>query len=123
VSWYKKYRDILESDIIHGRRPDAVQLDWYLHANPGLQTQGMLVVFNPTESPLKETLRVPMHYTGLRDQARVQETRGQGSEGANWVLHPISPKEILEIEVAVPPFSMRSFAMEKTISSPTPSAR
>lgn len=123
VAWYKKYRDILESDIIHGRRPDAVQLDWYLHANPGLQTQGMLVVFNPTDAPLKETLRVPTHYTGLREQARVQETRGQGPAGADWVQLPISPKEILEIEVVVPPFSMRSFAMEKTISSPTPSAR
>lgn len=123
VSWYKKHRDILESDILHGRRPDAVQLDWYLHANPGLETQGMLVVFNPTDAPLKETLRVPMHYTGLRDHARVQETRGQGPTGANWVVHPISPKEILEIEVSVPAFSMRSFAIEKTISSPTPSAR
>ena len=116
VAWYKQYRDILESDIIHGRRPDAVSLDWYLHVNPQLETQGLLVVFNPTSSELQETLKIPMHYTGLRDKAYLHDTR-EGPKAVN-IRKPvsISPQEVLELEVRVPAYSMRSYALEKNNS-------
>ena len=45
VAWFKKHRAILESDVVHGRRPDGRNLDWMLHVNPGLDECGMLVVY------------------------------------------------------------------------------
>lgn len=73
VSWFKAHRDILESDLIHGRRADARDLDWMLHVNPKLKEKGMLVVFNPLNEPVTKKLRVNLHYTGLTDSARIRE--------------------------------------------------
>jgi hypothetical protein len=73
VDWFKAHRDILESDLIHGRRADARDVDWMLHVNPGLPEKGMLVVFNPLNEPAKRTLRVNLYYTGLAGSARVRE--------------------------------------------------
>lgn len=71
VGWFKAHRAILESDLIHGRRADARDLDWMLHVNPQLKEKGMLVVFNPLNAPVAKTLRVNLYYTGLTDEARV----------------------------------------------------
>lgn len=127
VEWYKKYRDILESDIIHGRRPDAMHLDWYLHVNPSLPIQGMFVVFNPTAETLSEKVQIPMHYTGIQNEARIWDTRpsdptgeenrvGVLPKGGAGEVRAVTPQETMEIEVSVPPFSMRSFAIEKWTS-------
>ena len=69
VDWYKRWRDILESDLIHGRRADGQQLDWMLHVNPEFETKGMLVVFNPLDMPVEQMLTVNLYYTGLTDKA------------------------------------------------------
>lgn len=76
VAWYKRHRDILESDIIHLRRPDGHRPDYYLHVNPDLEEKGLLMVFNPSDRPVKTTLRVPLYYTGLRGCAKVSENEG-----------------------------------------------
>jgi len=110
VAWFKRHRDILESDIIHGRRPDATNLDWSLHVNPQLETPGLLVVFNPTSKVLSEKLKVPMHYTGLNQKAIVYDSRAQTDQDLDKRTLPISAKEILELEVVVPAYSMKSFA-------------
>jgi hypothetical protein len=47
VDWYKKYRDILNSDIIHLRRADGREWDGILHVNPQLKTKGLLMLYNP----------------------------------------------------------------------------
>ena len=73
VDWFKAHRDILESDLIHGRRADARDLDWMLHVNPNLKEKGMLVVFNPLNQPVARLLRVNLYYTGLTAAARVSE--------------------------------------------------
>ncbi|HPF40821.1 MAG TPA: alpha-galactosidase [Phycisphaerae bacterium] len=77
VAWFRKYRDILESDLIHGRRADGRRIDWSLHVNPTLKTKGMVVAFNPLESPASETLRVNLYYTGLTKTAHLR--RGGGA--------------------------------------------
>lgn len=134
VEWYKKYRDILESDLIHGRRPDAMHLDWYLHANPSLPIQGMFVVFNPTAETLSEKVQIPMHYTGIRNEARIWDTRpsdpngeekrdGELPKGTVGEVRVVTPQETMEFEVSVPPFSMRSFAIEKWTSPSVPVPR
>lgn len=76
VDWFKAHRDILESDLIHGRRADARDLDWMLHVNPKLKEKGMLVVFNPLNEPVTKKLRVNLYYTGLANSARVREQGG-----------------------------------------------
>lgn len=77
VTWFKKYRDILESDVIHGRRADGRDLDWMLHVNPGLPNKGMLVVFNPLPKTVEKTIRVNLYYTGLAESASVRHSDGQ----------------------------------------------
>ncbi len=76
IDWFKAHRDILESDLLHGRRADARDLDWMLHVNPKLKEKGMLVVFNPLNEPATKKLRVNLYYTGLTDSARVREKDG-----------------------------------------------
>jgi hypothetical protein len=71
VAWFKKYRDILESDVVHGRRADGRDLDWTLHVNPRLAEKGMLVVFNPGPETVRKTLDVNLYYTGITDEATV----------------------------------------------------
>ncbi len=39
VDWYKAHREILESDLIHGRRADAKGLDWMLHAKSEIKRE------------------------------------------------------------------------------------
>jgi hypothetical protein len=76
VDWYKQHRDILESDVVHGRRADGRDLDWMLHVNPLLEQKGMLVVFNPLRESVKRTLRVNVYYTGLTDETTVRDMHG-----------------------------------------------
>jgi hypothetical protein len=78
VDWFKAHRDILESDLIHGRRADARELDWMLHVNPQLAERGLLVVFNPRDEPVTKKLRVNLYYTGLANSARLHEKAGAG---------------------------------------------
>ena len=84
VAWFKKHRDILESDVVHGRRANGRELDWMLHVNPDLPQKGMLLVYNPTDESISETIRVNLYYTGLKDQVVVKE---QGSKGTKFRLN------------------------------------
>ena len=69
VDWFKKYRDILESDMVHGRRADGRDLDWILHVNPSLDRKGMLCVYNPLDQGLSRIISVSLYYTGIREHA------------------------------------------------------
>ncbi|MBM3845132.1 MAG: hypothetical protein FJ405_02440 [Verrucomicrobia bacterium] len=106
VDWFKAHRDILESDLIHGRRADARDLDWMLHVNPKLKEKGMLVVFNPLNEPVTRKLRVNLYYTGLRDLARIRE---QGGAGRRFKL---ARDHSIEIPVTVKAQGMNWFLVE-----------
>jgi hypothetical protein len=73
VDFYKKYRPILDSDIIHLRRPDGQDWDGFLHVNPSLTHKGFLMVYNPLATPVEKEIRVPLYYTGITEKARVKE--------------------------------------------------
>jgi len=109
VAWYKQYRDILESDLIHGRRADGRDLDWMLHVNPTLDVPGMLVVFNPLAQEVTRTLRIPLHYTGIRGSVKVAE-RGQAPTAAQ-ALPP--GEESAAITVTVPAKGMNWFTLQR----------
>jgi hypothetical protein len=76
INWYKKYRDILNSQIIHLRRADGRDWDGILHVNPALKTKGMVMLFNPLKQPITRTIKIPLYYTGLTTTATLKEKGG-----------------------------------------------
>ncbi|MBI9017501.1 MAG: sialate O-acetylesterase [Phycisphaerae bacterium] len=106
VDWFKKYRDILESDLIHGRRADGRDIDWMLHVNPQLKNKGMLIIFNPKSTPVKKTLNLPLYYTGLTDKATISH---QGQTPSEYSL---ARDYSVEIEVDVPADSMTWYLIQ-----------
>lgn len=77
ISWYKKYRDILNSDIIHLRRADGRDWDGIMHVNPSLPIKGMILLYNPLGEKITRSIKLPLYYTGLTSQAMVQEKEGK----------------------------------------------
>lgn len=77
IGWYKKYREILNSDIIHLRRPDARDWDGFLHVNPDGEEKGLAMFFNPTDQEIRRTIDLPLYYTGLTDKASVRLAEGR----------------------------------------------
>ncbi len=111
VDWFKKYRDILESDIIHGRRADGRDLDWILHANPHLENQGMLCVYNPLDRPMKRSIRVDLYYTGLTDVASIRHEENQPTDVK------IARDYHVDIEVDVPAGEMTWYVLQAAESN------
>ena len=97
VNWYKRYRDILESDIIHLRRADGRDIDYMMHVNPELKEKGFLLVFNPTDNIIKKKIKVPLYYTGLTDEAKIREQENASDS------FKLNRKYEVEIEVEVAP--------------------
>ena len=76
VDFFKKYRLILESDLIHVRRPDGRSIDCMLHANAQITPCGLAMLYNPTRTVQEMTLKLPLYYTGLSDVAKIREGEG-----------------------------------------------
>lgn len=76
INWYKKYRDILNADIVHLRRADGRDWDGWLHVNAALKQKGLFLLFNPTSETIKRTIKIPLYYTGLTQTARIREKEG-----------------------------------------------
>ena len=77
VDFYKKYRPILDSDLIHVRRPDGRSIDCVLHANAQINPCGLAMLYNPTRTVQRMTLKLPLYYTGLSEIAKVREREGE----------------------------------------------
>jgi len=77
IQWYKRYRPLLESDVLHLRRPDGRRIDGVLHVNPRLPEKGLACLWNPTEKPLRQSVSLPLAYTGLRGSATVRVGDGR----------------------------------------------
>ena len=65
ISWYKQYRNILNSPIIHLRRADAREWDGFMHVNASLEDKAFVMLFNPTKTLIKQTIKLPLYYAGL----------------------------------------------------------
>lgn len=72
VQWYKKYRSILNSDIIHLRRADGRGWDGIMHVNPKLKEKGFVMVYNPLDKPITRRIKLPLYYTGLMTIAKIK---------------------------------------------------
>ncbi|MCD6332249.1 MAG: hypothetical protein J7L89_03150 [Bacteroidales bacterium] len=98
VDFYKKYRDILESDVIHNssRRADGKDPDWIFHANPNLDIKGIALIFNPTSHPIEKNILLNLYYCNLGNRARIR----LGDNGS-WKTYRISRDHWVEIPVSV----------------------
>ena len=76
IDWFKKYRDILTSDIIHVSRPSGRDLDCMMHVNPELEHKGIVIIFNPTENEIAKEIKLPLYYTGLEKTANISHEEG-----------------------------------------------
>ena len=76
IAWYKKYREILNSDIIHLRRADGRDWDGIMHVNAQLAHKGLVMLYNPTKEKIEKTIKLPLYYTGLTEKATIREKEG-----------------------------------------------
>jgi hypothetical protein len=106
VDFYKEYRDILDSDIIHVRRPDGRDIDCILHVNPKLKYKGLAMVYNPLDQKVKKQLKLPLYYTGLTKTASICEQHGRSSE------YVLDREYNVEIPVDIAPRSVAWFVIE-----------
>jgi hypothetical protein len=79
VDFYKKYREILDSDIIHIRRADGMDIDCMMHVNSQLK-KALVMVYNPTKNKVDKTLKLPLYYTGLTEKAMIREQEWESVE-------------------------------------------
>ncbi|WP_215224033.1 NPCBM/NEW2 domain-containing protein [Echinicola shivajiensis] len=96
ISWYKQYREILNSDMIHLRRPSGKDWDGFMHANPDLKEKGLAMFFNPTEEDILRKIKLPLYYTGLTEtaQVRVKEAKPKS--------YALARDYSIEVEVSIP---------------------
>ncbi len=80
VNFYKRYRPILDSDLIHVRRPDGRSIDCVLHTNAQISPCGLAMLYNPTRTAQQITLKLPLYYTGLSEVAKIREKEGESKQ-------------------------------------------
>lgn len=107
INWFKDYRDILTSDIIHVSRPNGRDLDCMMHVNPFIQNKGMVIVFNPTDREIEKELRLPLYYTGLKGKATIKSENGLATQ------HTLNEKEELLLSVKIKPQGTTWFVIEE----------
>ena len=96
ISWYKEHRDILNSDIIHLRRPDGKDWDGIMHVNPGLEEKGFAMLYNPTNKEITRVIKLPLHYTGLTKKAKISQDGGKARK------YRLKRDYSVEVEVTIP---------------------
>ena len=77
IAWYKKYRAILNADIIQLRRADGRDWDGWMHVDPLLPQKALFMLFNPTDTAITRTIRLPLYYTGKTSNAIIKNEQGK----------------------------------------------
>jgi len=95
IGLFKKYRDILESDIVHVRRADGRDIDCILHVNTRTSPRGFAMIYNPLDRPVAKTITLPLYYTGLSKTAMVR------IEGGDPERYKLDRKYNIEVAVKV----------------------
>jgi hypothetical protein len=96
ISHYKKYRDILNADIIHLKRPTGKDWDGLLHVDPQLKEKGFALLFNPLDTPITTPIKLPLYYAGIKDKANIS------IEGKQAKPVEVDKNGIAVIEVTIP---------------------
>lgn len=106
VQWFKTHREVLEGDIIHLRRADGRDIDYWLNVNPGGQEKGLLMVFNPLDKSVSKVIQLPLYYTGLSDMAKISQ-EGQPAE-----MYTLDRSYKIKLPVTVPARGYTWFVIE-----------
>ncbi len=106
VDFYKKYREILDSDIVHLRRPDGTDIDGIMHVNPKTTPRGLAMFFNPTDRAIEKTVELPLYYTGLTGVALVREQESPASS------YPLDREYKISLPVRIGACSLTWFVIE-----------
>ena len=96
VGFYKKYRQILDADIIHLRRADGRDWDGILHVNPSGTEKGLLMLYNPLDEVINRELKVPVYYTGLHERVVLENETGAK------IKLPVSRDFFITVKVTIP---------------------
>jgi hypothetical protein len=96
IAHYKKYREILNADIIHLRRPDGRDWDGILHVDPQLKIRGYALLYNPTGEEIRRNISLPLYYTGLSESANISIADEPSAE------YLISRDYCVQVDVAIP---------------------
>ncbi len=96
IAHYNKYREILNADIIHLRRPDGRDWDGILHVDPHLEIKGYALLYNPTGEEIKRKISLPLYYTGLSENTTISIGEEPPSS------YTLSREYEVEIEVNIP---------------------
>lgn len=96
IDWYKRYREILNSDLIHLRQPDAKDWDGIMHASPECEQKALALLFNPTSEDIVRRISLPLYYTGLKNKARIREQEGKSK------TYKLDREYCVELEVKIP---------------------
>lgn len=107
ISWYKKYREILNSDIIHLRKPDAKDWDGIMHVNPWGKEKALAVFYNPLDKDIVRTVKLPLYYTGLTATANVREQEN------NSKRYKLDTGHSIELEVRIPANGYTWYVIER----------
>jgi hypothetical protein len=100
VTFYKQHRAILDSDIIHVRRPDGRDLDCMLHVNSQLKEKGLAMIYNPTDHEIEKPFTLPLYYTGLSESAHIRE------KDSKPVLYTLDREYKVRVPVKLGPHSV-----------------
>ena len=106
INWYKKYREIANSDIIHLRRADGRDWDGLLHVNPQLKHKGLMMLYNPTKTSIARTIKIPLYYTGLSSTAKIRE------KGGEFKTYHLDRNYNVEMKVTIPANSYTWFVVQ-----------
>ncbi len=96
LDWYKKYREILNSDMIQLRRADGRDWDGFLHVNPALPEKGFAMLYNPTSEVMVRRISLPLYYAGIKRTAQVS------FQGGNFTSLPVNTQKEIQIDVRMP---------------------
>lgn len=107
IGWYKKYRNILNSDIIHLRRPDARDWDGIMHVSPTEKERGLAMFYNPTSEVMKRRIKLPLYYTGLTETASIREQEG------TLAKYRLGRDYTVELDVTIPANGYTWYVIEK----------
>ena len=106
IDWYKKYRDLLNADIIRLRRADGRDWDGWMHVDPTGQAKGLAMLFNPTEKTIQKTINIPFYYTGLDQVANVS------MEGKDPKSYQLNRDFSIDIQIEIPAGGYTWFVVE-----------
>jgi hypothetical protein len=106
IAWYKKYREILNANVIHLRRADGRDWDGILHADPNLKTKGLMMLYNPTNQQITRKVKIPLYYTGLTTIAKVRERESPAR------VYKLNRDYTIDLQFTIAPDSYTWFVIE-----------